>query len=70
LPGLIYREAEEEFDYQQQSGYCFKIERDFGYEIQEYIQLRREIRRRKIKLLNGEIDLEAIDADDGDVLDD
>ena len=39
------------------------MERDFGYEIQEYIQLRREIRRRKIKLLNGEINLHEIDAD-------
>jgi hypothetical protein len=39
----------------KKSQYVFKLERDFGYEIQEYLSLRREIRKRKQKLLSGEI---------------
>ena len=31
----------------KKSQFVFKLERDFGYEIQEYISLRREIIRRK-----------------------
>ena len=40
----------------KKSQYVFKLERDFGYEIQEYISLRRELRRRKQKLLAGELE--------------
>lgn len=40
----------------KKSQYVFKLERDFGYEIQEYITLKREIRRRKQKLLSGELE--------------
>lgn len=39
--------------------YVFKMERDFQYEINEYITLRREIRRRKTRLLNGDADADA-----------
>lgn len=42
----------------KKSKYVFKLERDFGYEIQEYISLRRELRRRKQKLLAGELEPE------------
>ena len=36
----------------------FTLERNFGYEIQEYITLKREFKKRKEKLLNGEISME------------
>jgi len=36
----------------------FSLERNFGYEIQEYISLKREFKKRKDKLLNGEITME------------
>ena len=43
--------------------YVFKMERDFQYEINEYLTLRHEIRRRKTKLLNGEADADAAPVD-------
>ena len=42
----------------------FKLERDFGYEIQEYLSLRREIRRRKQKLLSGELQPDELEKKD------
>lgn len=68
LPNMTFEEKDDRFDdsdfednkqenpwNKKKSQYVFKLERDFGYEIQEYITLRREIRRRKQKLLNGEL---------------
>ena len=82
LPNMVFKEREERFDdsddeqmkqvsqmlAQKKSQYVFKLERDFGYEIQEYISLRREIRKRKQKLLSGELqpdELEKKDQYDG-----
>ena len=36
--------------------YVFKMERDFQSEIQEYVTLRREIRKRRSILLSGQTD--------------
>ena len=36
----------------------FSLDRNFAYEIQEYIALKREFKKRKDKLLNGEMSLE------------
>ena len=60
LPNMTFEEKDDRFDdsdfednkhenpwNKKKSQYVFKLERDFAYEIQEYITLRREIRRRK-----------------------
>ena len=36
------------------SNYEYKLERNFGYEIQEYFMLKKEIKKRKMQLMNGE----------------
>lgn len=73
LPNLIYQDkrdddwVDEDSDYGEEKekkekknfNYMFKMERDFQYEINEYITLRHEIRRRKTRLLNGETDADA-----------
>jgi hypothetical protein len=62
LPNLLYQEHEEDpFDsdgspIKHKSNYVFNLERNFGYEIQEYIMMRREIQKRKQRLQNGELD--------------
>ena len=37
------------------SNYEYKLERNFGYEIQEYFMLKKEIKKRKMQLMNGEV---------------
>ena len=51
LPNLLFQsEDDDPFDSDEQpkrSNYQFNLERNFGYEIQEYILMRREIQKRK-----------------------
>jgi hypothetical protein len=51
LPNLTFRETDN-----TKEDMVFKVERNFGYEIQEYFALRKELRRRKMQILNGEHD--------------
>ena len=49
LPNVTYQPDD------LQTSYVFKQDRNFGYEIQEYFHLKKELRKRKIALLNGEL---------------
>lgn len=51
LPNLTFRDTTE---YDEEENLVFKVERNFGYEIQEYFHLKKELRKRKMQLLNGE----------------
>ena len=73
LPNLLYQDREDDpFDSDsdgtklKRSSYVFNLERNFGYEIQEYILMRREIQKRKQRLQNGEIDPEDMDGNSKD----
>jgi hypothetical protein len=35
--------------------YNFKLERNFGYEIQEYFHLKKELRKKKVAIMNGDV---------------
>ena len=71
LPNLLYQEpADYPFDSDDsdarnmiKSSYVFNLERNFGYEIQEYIMMRKELLKRKIKLQSGEIDPDDLKSD-------
>ena len=69
LPNLLFQnEDDDPFDSDEQpkrSNYQFNLERNFGYEIQEYILMRREIQKRKYRLQAGEIDLEELEDNKG-----
>ena len=59
LPNLSCKNPNEFDDYGEEFDkdfkYQFVLERNFGYEIQEYLSLRKELKRKKTQLLNGEI---------------
>lgn len=65
LPNMTFKESDDAMDdsdleegdkpSKTRSRYVFNLERDFGYETQEYLSLRREIRKRKLRLLKGEL---------------
>lgn len=40
--------------------YVFNLQRNYGYEVAEYIQLKRELLKRKNMLLKGEITAEEL----------
>ena len=56
LPNLLFQSKDDDpFDSDESpkkmsSNYAFNLERNFGYEIEEYILMRREIQKRKEKL--------------------
>ena len=62
LPNLSSKSPNDFEDYDEEiekdQKFQFVLERNFGYEIQEYLSLRKELRRRKTQLMNGEIDPE------------
>lgn len=61
LPNLLYQEPQENYPFDDESSensprkpnktpYVFNLDRNFGYEIQEYIMMRKELQKRKEKL--------------------
>jgi serine/threonine-protein kinase SRPK3 len=59
LPNLMRQDDENDSEYinvwkaRGEPSYVFKIERNFGYEVQDYLKMKRELNNRRVKLLSG-----------------
>ena len=63
FPNLTSMDFEDEYDSEndhfpqkdnERLRYVFKQERNFGYEIQEFFHLKKEMRKRKMQIMNGQ----------------